>query len=216
MKRFRAVLLTGASVLIGATLLAQARPMSTMIENQNRDAVMIEINQPVNIATDALQQKLQRAGLNEKIVKGSGTYKGVVLSEISKEKVDIYTKVEGGPNNTSMVYMAVSKGYDHFTNKQEDSSITENVVAFLNSFVQDADNHFADVDITKQVSSQNKSENDYQKLLSEQADLQKKKSKIDSRLLAIQTQIDAQKMDLDKKKTDIEDSKVKRSADKNQ
>ena len=172
---------------------------------------MIEINQPVNITTDALQQKLQRAGLNEKIRKGAGKYMGVVLSEISSEKIDLYTNVEEGPNNSSIVYMAVSKGYNNFTNKDEDSVITQKVIAFLNSFVQDADNHFADVDITKQITNQSKSQTDYQKLLDEQADLQKKKAKIDNRLIAIQNQLDMQKIDLDKKKTNIEDAKTKRS-----
>jgi len=197
-------------------IFAQAVPVSTMIENENRNAVMIEINQPLNITTDALQQKLVRAGFKEKVRKGSASYKGVTLSEISKDKIDVYTKVEAGPNNTSVVYMAVSKGYNNFTYPEADSVITGNVISFLNSFVKDADNHFADVDITNQVKNQTKSEKEYQKLLDEQASLEKKKSKIDIRLSEIANELALKKTDIEKMKAGVEDSKTKRSTDNNQ
>ncbi len=211
MKKLKNVLLTTASVFSTVIVFAQAAPVSTMIEKENRNAVMIEIKQPVDITTDALQQKLQRAGLNEKVKKGTASYKGVVLSEISKDKIDIYTKVEAGPNNTSVVYMAVSKGYNNFTSSESDTVITQNVEAFLNSFVKDADNHFADVGISNQIKDENKSEKEYQKLLKEQKDLQEKKSKIDNRLAEIQTELDVRKANLDKMKVGVEDAKTNRN-----
>jgi peptidoglycan hydrolase CwlO-like protein len=174
---------------------------------------MIVINQPVKITTEALQQKLQRAGLDERIKRGAASYKGVTLSEISKDKIDVYTKVETAPNNTSMVYMAVSKGYNNFTNSEADSLITQNTIAFLNSFVKDADNHFADLDISNQMTDVNKSEKQYQHLLDEQRDLEKKKSAIDTRLTEIQNELATRKTDMDKKKSAVEESKIKRSSD---
>jgi multidrug efflux pump subunit AcrB len=211
MKKLKILLLTTATLFLTVVVFGQARTVSTMIEKENRNAVMIEINQPLDITTDALQQKLQREGFNEKIRKGSASYKGVVLSEISKEKIDLYTKVEQGPNNTSVVYMAVSRGYNNFTNSEADNAIIENTKAFLNAFVKDADNHFADVDISNQIKVQNKSENEYQQLLDEQRDLEKKKSKIDIRLTEIQNELNARKADIDKKKTGVEDSQTKRT-----
>ncbi|HLY68645.1 MAG TPA: hypothetical protein VKR53_02880 [Puia sp.] len=215
MKKIKKVLLT--ALLISPTLIifAQSSPVSTMIEKENRDAVMIEIKQPVDITTAALQQKLQRAGLNEKVKKGVASYKGVVLSEISKDKIDVYTKVESGPNNTSLVYMAVSKGYNNFTSSDADSVITQHVEAFLNSFVKDADNHFADVGISNQIKDVSKSEKEYQKLLDEQTDLEKKKIKIDNRLIEIQNELSVRKINLDKMKTGVQDAKTIRN-DNNQ
>jgi hypothetical protein len=202
-----------AMLLVCGYVISQAVPVSTMIEKENRNAVMIVINQPVKIATDALQQKLQRAGLDERIKRGAASYKGVTLSEISKDKIDVYTKVEKAPNNTSAVYMAVSRGYNNFTSSGADSIITQNTIAFLNSFVKDADNHFADVDISNQMGDVNKSEKEYQKLLDEQSDLEKKKANIDSRLAEIQNELATRKTDIDKKKTAVESSKTKRSGD---
>jgi len=194
-------------------VISQAVPVSTMIEKENRNAVMIVINQPVKITTEALQQKLQRAGLDERIKRGAASYKGVTLSEISKDKIDVYTKVEKAPNNTSMVYMAVSRGYNNFTNGGADSIITENTIAFLNSFVKDADNHFADLDISNQMNDVNKSEKEYQHLLDEQRDLEKKKSSIDTRLAEIQNELATRKTEMDKRKSAVEESKNKRSGD---
>ena len=194
-------------------VISQAVPVSTMIEKENRNAVMIVINQPVKITTEALQQKLQRAGLDEKIKRGAASYKGVTLSEISKDKIDVYTKVEKAPNNTSIVYMAVSRGYNNFTNGGADSIITENTIAFLNSFVKDADNHFADLDISNQMNDVNKSEKEYQHLLDEQRDLEKKKSSIETRLAEIQNELATRKTEMDKRKSAVEESKNKRSGD---
>ncbi len=216
MKLLKPLSLAFALSYYSAAIFAQAKPVSTTIEKENRNAVMIEISQPVGITTDALEQKLKRAGLNEKIRNGTANYKGVVLSEISSDKVDIYTKIEQGPNNTSVVYMAVSKGYNNFTNAAADSSVTINVEAFLNSFVKDANNYSADVGIGNQLKVENKSQNEYQKLLDEQKDLEKKKAKIDIRLIEIQNELNTRKIDLDKQKAAVEDSKAKRVSDNNQ
>jgi len=206
-------LFSATALLFACTyVISQAVPASTIINKENRNAIMITINQPVKITTDALQQKMHRAGLDERVKRGEASYKGVTLSEISKDKIDIYTKVEEAPNNTSTVYMAVSRGYNNFTSGGTDSVITEKTIAFLNSLVKDADNHFADQDISNQVNDVNKFEKEYQHLLDEQRDLEKKKSSIDTRLTEITNELATLKTEMDKKKAAVEDSKTKRSA----
>lgn len=204
-------MLTAASLLSGLFMYGQARDASVMIDNENRNAVTITIDQPEKITREALQQRLERSGLKERVKKGVGKYKGVTLSEISPDKVDIYTKVEAGPNNSSVVYMAVSRGYNNFTNSAADSTITENVKSFLQSFVKDADYHFADVGITDQMSDLKKDEKRFQQLLDEQKDLEKKKMNIEKRLSEIQNELSVKKDLINKKKSGLEDAKVKRS-----
>jgi septal ring factor EnvC (AmiA/AmiB activator) len=106
--------------------------------------------------------------------------------------------------------MAVSKGYNNFTSAGSDSVLTENVIAFLNSFVKDADNHFADLNISNQISDVNKSEKAYQKLVDEQTDLEKKKAAIEVRLAAISNELSSMRTDIDNKKTAVDESKAKR------
>lgn len=211
MRYIKILLLSSATLFTGTAMYAQARDASVMIDKENRNAVMITIDQPEKITNEALQERMERSGLKEKEKKGIVSYKGVTLSEISPDKVDIYTKVEAGPNNSSVVYMAVSRGYDNFTNTTVDSTITQNVKTFLESFVKDAANHSADVGIKNQIKDVIKDEKNYQRLLEEQRDLQKKKLNIDNRLKEIQNELSVQEEGINKKKSGVEDAKVKRS-----
>jgi hypothetical protein len=193
----------------------QARDASVMIDKENRHAVTIAIDQPQDITTDALQKRLERSGLKQKARNGIMRYKEVTFSEISPDKVDIYTKVEAGPNNSSIVYMAVSRGYDNFTNSTADTAITQNVKTFLESFIKDANDRFADVGISNQLTDITKEEKRYQNLLDEQKDLQKKKTSIDNRLSEIQNELSQKRDNIDKKKSGMEDAKAKRGATNN-
>jgi hypothetical protein len=211
MKHIKIIMLTAASLFSGIFLYGQAREASVMIDKENRNAVMITIDQPEKITRDALNQRLERSGLKERPRNGVVSYKGVTLSEISPDKVDIYTKVEEGPNNSSVVYMAVSRGYNNFTNSSVDSTITENVKTFLQSLVKDANYHSADVGIKNQIKDVVKDEKSYQRLLDEQRELQKKKAEIESRLAEILNELNAKEQGINKKKSGVEDAKAKRS-----
>jgi hypothetical protein len=210
MRSIKIITLTATFLFSGVLLYAQPTETSIMIDNANRSAVTITIDQPDNITGDALQQRLEHSGLKDKPKNGIMSFKGVVLSEISAEKIDLYTKVEKGPNNSSVVYIAVSRGYNNFTNGPADSAITQNVKTFLLSFVKDANDRSADVGISNRINDVNKDQKAYQKLLDEQGDLQKKKTKIENRLLEIQNELDMRTVELNKKKTGVEDARAKR------
>jgi hypothetical protein len=212
MRPINRIALTFAILISAVCTYGQAREGSVMIDNANHNAELITINQPVKVAVDALQQRLERSGLKEKGKDNVWAYKGVILSEISPDKIDIYTKVEQGPNNTSVVYMAVSRGYNNFTNSAADSTITQNVKAFLESFIKNADERSADVGISNQINDVNKDQKAYDKLMDEQGDLQKKKTKIENRLTEIQTELATRQEAITKKKADIEDAKSRRTA----
>ena len=211
MKQIRTLLFSTVTLLSGIAMYGQAKDASVMIDNENRNAVMITIDQPEKITSEALKQRMERSGLKERARNGVVKYKGVTLSEISKDRVDIYTKVEKGPNNSSVVYMAVSRGYNNFTNTLVDSNITQNVKTFLQSFVKDADYHSSDVAISNQTADINSDEKAFQRLLNEQNDLQNQKSNIDKRLLEIQNELLLKRENIDKKKSGLEGTKEKRA-----
>jgi hypothetical protein len=212
MKYIKIISLTAAIIFSGFLLHAQPTEASVMIDNENRNAVTITIDQTDKITGDALQQRLERSGLKTKEKNGVMAYKGIILSEISTEKIDLYTKVEKGPNNSSVVYMAVSRGYNNFTNSGADSIITQNVKTFLVSFVKDANDRSADLGISNQINDVNKDQKAIQKLLDEQHDLQKKKTNIETRLTEIQNELDQKTIEINKKKSGLDDAKAKRSA----
>lgn len=216
MIHLKKILLGCFTLFSGLFMYGQARNTSVMIDKENRSAVMIAIDQPANITGDAFQRRLASSGLKANPQDGEFRFKGVTLSEICPEKVDIYAKVEKGPNNSSVVYMAVSMGYNNYVNNAKDSTITQNMKAFLESFVKDANNRSADIGISNQINDVTKDEKALQKLLDEQRNLQKQKSVIDSRLLEIQNQLGVLGEGINKKKSGVEDSKVKRSVTNSQ
>lgn len=188
---------------------AQATVESIVIQKHNRNAVKLYIDQPEDITADALAAKLKRSGLNGNKKKGISIYKGVILSEISNTKLDIYTRVEK-LGVGSVVYMAASTGYDNFASP-EDTGITNKIIAFLNNFVPDANYRSVDVDLTAQQANIEKQEKAYQKLLEEQKDTEKKRSDAEVKLLQLQNDITAKQAEIEKLKYDLEDLKSKRS-----
>ena len=204
------IIIAIAILLIQATMFGQAREASVKIDKEKRPAVMININRSQEITENALKERLERAGLKDRIRKGDGIYKGVVFSEISPEKLDFYTKVEKASKNRSIVYMAVSRGYDNFIEGTSDSLITERIKNFLNSFVQDADNEFSDVQISSQVKDLKKERKSYERLLKDQKKLERQKNKIEKQLEAIQNKTDVARNSLDTQKSDLEDAEEDR------
>lgn len=211
MKQIQIALLLAVAGFSALSAKAQTTEASVMIDKENRHAVMLPVDQPEKDTREALRLRLRGSGLQERMSGNVARYKGVVLSEISPEQVDIYTKVVPGPNNTSVVYMAVSRGYNNFTNSQTDSSINGRVKDFLLSFIGDANKHSGSIDITRQMDDIRKEEDGYQKLVNEQADLQKKRSAIDTRLLDIQSSLTLKRELIDGKKLALDNAKTKQT-----
>ncbi len=176
MKYLKSILLSIAILFPTLKIYSQASVTSTNIEKENRNAVMIQINQPVDVTSEALKERLKRSGLEGKSKSGVTAYRGVTLAEIAPEKIDMYTKVDKGPDdNSSLVYVAVSKGYDNFANAAEDSVLIERVKTFLNSFVKDANTMSVDNTIRTQMEEVSDNEKEYERLLNEKKIWKRKK-----------------------------------------
>jgi hypothetical protein len=215
MKRTKISLLTLITLFFTGSLLAQARTVSTRIENEDRNAVVVEIYHPLNYTEHALQARLQQEGLTGILVNGSIIYKGVTLSEISRDKMDLYTRVEHGDNNSSLVYLSVSRNYNGDSNLDAEGTVTRNTEAFLDAFVKDLSNRISDVAITGDLKAAGKSEKQYQKLLDEQRDLEQKRSKIDSRLADIQHQLTISKVDRDRTRSAVDNAQATKANNNN-
>jgi hypothetical protein len=204
----RIIMFVALAVMTAATY-AQATVESIVIEKKNRNAVKLYIDQPLETTEAALEARLKRSGLNGKRKKGISIYRGVILSEVSPQKLDIYTRVQKRGVG-SVVYMAASKGYDNFTTP-EDQEITYNIVTFLNSFVSDASYRSVDSDLISKQDVIDKQEKAYMKLLEEQKDTEKKKTEAESKLLQLHNDIYYKKTEIERLKAELEDLKIKRT-----
>lgn len=197
------------------TAFSQATEGSVTIDKTNRTALMLNVNRPESVTRAALSKRMDRAGLSGRASSGYTKYSGVTFSEISRDKVDIYTIVDKAPNDASIVYIAVSRGYDNFISSANDSATSANVRVFLNSIIAEADNQFTANTITANTSEINKEEKKYKSLLNEQSALQKKRSEIDNRLVEIEKELSLRSEDIKNKKTGLEDLKAKKTTTEN-
>lgn len=210
MKRIQIIALSTVALLSGILAQGQARDGSFKFDKENMPSVIINIDQPVDVTSDALNQRLQQSGLKAKTKRGVTAYNRVTLPELSPDLLDIYTKVEKGAGNTSTVYMAVARGYNGLNTSPADSIITVNIKKYLEAFVNDANAYSVDLGISNQLNDVTKDEKAYQRLLDEQGDLMKKQADIQSRLSDVQRQLKIKEDELNKKKSDLEVARAKR------
>jgi hypothetical protein len=191
---------------------AQAMNGSTSIEKENREAMMINIAQTADITSDALEQKMKRAGVSGKSHGDVTIYKAVILSDISPEKVDIYTKVVKNKDKTSCtVFMSVSKGYENFATPGTDKQIFENMKNFLNTFVKDVMIYSLDLKLADKLDEVKKEEKRYDNLVDDEKDLQKDKVNIENKIVNKLKEIKDKKEEVAKRKEELEKLKEQRS-----
>lgn len=208
MKNIHKIILALTMLFAFGQTFAQSTIESIIIEKQNRIAVKLYVDQTPSVTSDALVAKLKRSGLSGKSRRGITIYRGVILSEISSNKMDIYTSVKKSGKG-SVVYMAASRGYDNFSTP-EDTAVTNRIISFLNTLVVEANFRSINIDLTKHNEHIEKQEREYQKLLQDELDIKKNKADADIKLTELRYQIDAKRLEIQKLKQERDNLKNKR------
>ena len=105
---------------------------------EDQNAIVADYDLPKGVLEDALKERLEKAGLGKKgSDKGFMAYKATVWTEIGPDKVDIYAKVEG-KGDKSTITVLVSKGYTNFITSASDADKVQRIQNFLNNFAKDA------------------------------------------------------------------------------
>lgn len=168
----------------------------------DQNAIIAEYDLPKGVVEDALKERLEKAGLSRKgTEKGFNAYKGITWNEISADKMDVYTKVEGKGNVTTVTVL-VSKGYDNFISSASDAEKVQKVQAFLNSFIKDARLYQLKQSIAAQEEVVKKAEKELKSSADNGDKLLKEKEKIEK-------EIAENKTDQGKKQTTLDAEKVK-------
>jgi hypothetical protein len=159
-----------------------AKESSIEIMKATQPCVEATYNRPSELMEDALKKKLADAkvGSGDKS-KGFKVYKGIILPEISTDKIDLYTKIDGKKDNTT-VYMLVSKGYDNFVSGAKDEAIVTNMKNFLNGLEVNAAALKLLADIEAAKIALNNAQDKYSNAVSDGKDLVKQKEKIEKNI----------------------------------
>lgn len=168
---------------------------SMSLQAQDAKVSSIEINKvtqpcvvakyPINatLVDGAMRKKMSDAklGSGDKTKDGFRVYKGVYIPEITPAKMDVYYKVEAN-TSASTLYMLTSKGYDNFMKMDPDSEAIKNTIQYLNAFVKDATAFMVSNDIEKQKLIIVGTETQIKNLEKENESLNKKKTKLNTKI----------------------------------
>lgn len=131
-------LLTLLIILTAATFSwAQEISIGTVsINKASRPSIVAAYNMPSDIVRSALTDKLKKSSISKgsKAKGGFRAYKGVSIPSISADKIDVYTKVSG-KKDRSTLYFAVSRGYDNFITPETDPEMVKNATAYVKSMM---------------------------------------------------------------------------------
>lgn len=134
MKKYIVVLV----VAIFATGLAQAQVSDGKftINKKEQPAIVGQFDYSTELVTEVLLADLKDKGFGKgKDKKGIFSYSGILFTDISKDKIDLYFSVvqenKKEPGKCTL-YLLISKGYDNFISKSGDGDMVNAATKYLN------------------------------------------------------------------------------------
>lgn len=169
-------------IAVCACTQAQSYTGTADYKKMSRQAIFNEVPFAAQVAEAAIQDSLQKLGYKPKESKGFMVYRGVKLSALSNEPLDIYISVERKSRKekeVSVITMLLAKGEDNFVTQGVDPGIIENGKLFLNGFTNHIDSYNLEQQISEMEETRIAHEKKTSSLASDAEDLQKKKKKIE-------------------------------------
>jgi hypothetical protein len=138
-------------VLVISMITARAQSSYTTIQYKNtmQPALVLELPNITNDVEGTILEKLKQAGYNPETqghlfwkknkTDGFYAFESVVLPSISAQKLDIYFKIlrkNKEERNSSMLYLLVSTGNGNFASPDRDTTLWNNSIRFLNTFIE--------------------------------------------------------------------------------
>jgi len=202
------VALAVAITFAGTATAQNAHEASVKINKNNQNAVVADYDAPSSVVEGALKERLAKEGLGKmKTSKGFMTYSGVLWNSVSKEKMDVYFKVEG-KKEKSTISVLVSRGYDNFISSGNDAPTIENVKSFLNSFMNDTKAYQLGLNIAAQEEMVKKAEKAFSNSTSNNKDLLSEKEKIEKKIAESTNDITLKQRALDEEKQKLQELKA--------
>jgi valyl-tRNA synthetase len=151
-KLLPAIMIAAASVLSAHA--QNAREVNVLIDNENKTAFMGDYNVSADVMSLTLSEHMKKAGLPAPgKAQGYTLYKGVVLPEISNNRMDIYTRVDGKKNNATVTIL-VATGYNNFISSATDGQTSGNIHALLQRLTGEASAKQAYLALLVQITAQ--------------------------------------------------------------
>jgi hypothetical protein len=197
------------AALTSVTANAQnAREASVKFDKTNESAVVADFDKPVDVVEAALKQRLDKEGLGKmKSSKGFMTYAGTLWPSVSSDKIDVYFKVDG-KKDKSTVSVLISKGYNNFVTSGTDQTTINNVKTFLNGLIGYTNSYQLGLNIKAQEEALKKAEKAYNNATDDNKDLLSQKEKLEKKLAENNNDQVLKQKALDEEKKKLNDLKA--------
>src|SRR5688572_6251894 len=160
---------------------AQARYVFIEFKDVQRPSVVREFSFPEKTVARAIDERMQKSGYKGKESKGFIVYNGVTLSELGSQPLDMYFKINGKRENTT-VNLMLSKGNENFVSELDDASTINHAKSFMDSLAVGIEAYDLEQQIANQENDLKKAEKKYEKLVNDADDLQKAKKRIENNI----------------------------------
>lgn len=201
----KALSIVTLSIAAQTSFAQNAREASVKFMKGQQNAIVADYDLPKEVVEEALKQRLDKEGLGKKgSEKGFSAYKGTTWVNISPDKMDVYTKVEGKGDKSTITLLA-SKGYDNFVTTATDADKVQKLEAFLNDFIKDARAYQLRLAIAAQEEIVKKAEKDQKNTADDGDKLVKEKEKIEKQIADNKTEQSKKETVVATEKSKLED-----------
>ena len=191
------------------TFAQEVKESTTVVNNTNQPCISADYALSGEIIEGAFIKKMADAKISKasKAANGFKLYKGVTVSEITKETIDLYFKVED-KKTSAILTLALSKGYDNFLKKETDSVSIENAKIYLTKFVNDATAFLLAKQMNEQAAVVKSLEKKFKGQSKDEEGYTKDKSKIESKINSNKIDIVALKIEMEAQQKALETVKA--------
>ena len=199
--------------LLQVMAFAQSKMVITDYNKTMQPGIQTEVPFPERTVENAIEDKMQKLGYKGKDTKGYTLYKGVRLTELGPDFLDIYIRSEKKSRkekDISIVTMLVSSGFEKFYSDSSKPELMNNARAFLNSFTDVASAYDLEQQIIAQETITVKAGKKYTNLVDDGNDLQRKKTKIETQIQENTKAQADQKSEEEKQRQILDNLKAKR------
>lgn len=195
------ILISALTIFITALCFGQSRYIFIEFKDVQKPAIINELPFPEKTVSDAIKNKLEKAGYSSKETKGFDVYRGVKMPEIGPDNYDLYFKVDRKSKKdkeASVVTMMVSKGLENFISEADDATVISKAKAWLDSLQTTAIAYDLELQIKEQENLVMKAEKKYRNLVNDGDDMRQKKKKLEQQIEDTDKQLMEQKNEIDK------------------
>jgi len=202
-------LLSACFLFMITVTVGQAREAKIAYQKTQQPAAVIELPYAKNVVETAIENYLSSKGARGNESRGFKTFRNVRLEDTVSN--DMYFKVERKSQNESTVYLFVAPVNENVLARNTESNYgVEQAKTVLNNLAPSAESSNLDMQLKTQQENVSRAEKRLRSLMDDGADLSKRKSNLEEKILENQQLQEKQRVEIERQRQQLADLMNKR------